>query len=267
MKSADILVVDDEQVVRDAVIKICSLDNYKVDSASTVAQALEKLKSNYYEIIVCDIMMPDGDGFTILDLVHDKNINSTIIMMTGYSTVENAVKSLYKGAVDFIPKPFTVDELLNSIFRANKYQQIKIKLNELSLQKKNGELLYVNCPAKYFRLGYSSWMFQERDGSVLTGVCDLFLKTIDTVKKIEFMENESEIIQGISCAEIISSDGRVHKLLSPVSGRIIEVNENLNSNFSLVEKDPYFDGWIYKVIPEDIGYEQKLLTPCSSDRL
>jgi FixJ family two-component response regulator/glycine cleavage system H lipoate-binding protein len=266
-KTSDILVIDDEQVVIDAVIKICSLDNYSVDTASTVTQALEKIGHNKYGIIISDIMMPDGDGFQVLDELHNRNVDSAIIMMTGFSTVENAVNSLYKGAIDFIPKPFTVDELLNSVFRANKYQKIKVRQEQMSMQKRNGEILYVNCPAKYFRLGYSSWMYQERDGSVLTGVCDLFLKTIDSVKEIEFAEPESEIVQGISCSTITSGDERVHKILSPVSGRIVEVNNNLKTNSSLVEKDPYFEGWMYRVIPMDIGYEQKLLTPCSSDRL
>ena len=266
-KTSDILVIDDEQVVIDAVIKICALDNYTVDVAMTVSQAIEKLSHNNYEIIISDIMMPDGDGFQILDEAHNRNLDSAIIMMTGFSTVENAVNSLYKGAIDFIPKPFTVDELLNSVFRANKYRKIISKLNQMSMKNQNGEILYVNCPAKYFRLGYSSWMCQERDGSVLIGVCDLFLKTIDSVKEIEFREPESEIVQGISCATITSSDDRVHKILSPVSGRIVEVNNNLKASSSLIEKDPYFEGWIYRVIPMDIGYEQKLLIPCSSDRL
>ena len=56
-------------------------------------------------------------------------------MMTGYSTVENAVNSLYHGAIDFIPKPFTVDELLSSVYRANKYQEIK-KKQEQALRTK-----------------------------------------------------------------------------------------------------------------------------------
>ena len=55
-------------------------------------------------------MMPDGNGFLILDELTKRNSESAVIMMTGYSTVENAVNSLYKGAIDFIPKPFTVDE-------------------------------------------------------------------------------------------------------------------------------------------------------------
>ena len=117
------------------------------------------------------------------------------------------------------------------------------------------------------RLGYASWMFEERDGSVLIGVCDLFLKTIESVKEIELQKPEEEVMQGISCISITSITERTHKVLSPVSGRIVEVNENLLANLSLIEKDPYFEGWVYRVIPTDIGYEKKHLIMSSSELL
>jgi len=264
---ADILIIDDELVVKDAVKKICALDNYSVETAANVKSAIDKISKTFFPIIVCDIMMPDGDGFQILDELHNRNIESSVIMTTGYSTVENAVTSLYKGAIDFIPKPFTVDELLSSVYRANKYQQIKNRQKFLQLQNKNEELLFVNCPVKYHRLGYASWMFKERDGSVLIGVCDLFLKTIETVKEIEVLQSDEELMQGISCVSFISTDGRTHKLLSPISGRIVEVNQNIKMNASLIEKDPYFEGWIYRIIPSDIDYEQKHLIMGSSELL
>lgn len=266
-KGSDILVIDDEQVIIDAVAKICSLDNYSVDAALTVKTAIEKILKNYYPIIICDIMMPDGDGFQILAELRRKNINSTVIMMTGYSTVENAVNSLYKGSVDFIPKPFTVDELLGSVNRATNYQNIKDKQKQLLINKNNDELLYVTCPSKYLRLGYFTWIYQEREGSVLVGVCDLFIKTIESIQKIEFQNVEDEIVQGICCASIKCSDDRIHKILSPLSGRIVGVNENIKNNPSLIEKDPYFEGWIYRIIPANLDYEIKYLIPCSSDRL
>jgi CheY-like chemotaxis protein len=65
-KTSDILVIDDEQVIIDAVVKICALDNYTVDTALNYKEAVEKISKNYYPIILCDIMMPDGDGFQIL---------------------------------------------------------------------------------------------------------------------------------------------------------------------------------------------------------
>lgn len=265
--SPNILVIDDEQVITDAVVKICSLENYSVETSLNVQTATEKLSKKYYPIIVCDIMMHDGDGFQILEYLRNNHIDSALIMMTGYSTVENAVNSLYQGAVDFIPKPFTVDELLNSVYRANKYQEIKNKQALLSKQPMAQSLLYVTCPAKYLSLGYSSWMYQENDGSVLIGVCDLFLKTIESVKEIEFLKTDEEIAQGVCCVVIASGDERTHKVLSPVSGRIIDVNHSLNLHTNIIEKDPYFEGWIYRVIPTDIEYETKHLIPYHSDRL
>ncbi len=266
-KTANILVIDDEKVIIDGVVKICSLENYSIDVALNIKTAIEKISKKYYSVIICDIMMPDGDGFQVLNELQTRNIDSALIMMTGYSTVENAVNSLYRGAIDFIPKPFTVDELLSSIYRANKYQQIKEKQKQSSRDNHKVELFYVECPSKYYRLGRSSWLFEERDGSVLIGVCDFFLSTIDSITEIEFLELEEEIAQGISCLTIKSSDERIHKIHSPVSGRIIDVNKNLKLVSNLIEKDPYFEGWVYRVIPHDLGYEIKNLVPCSSDRM
>lgn len=263
--AADILVIEDEKVIIDGIVKTCSLENYTIDSVQNASDAIEKISKNHYPVIICDIMMPDGDGFQILKEIREKKIDSALIMMTGYSTVENAVHSLSRGAIDFIPKPFTVDELLSSVYRARRYHQIKEKQKQPSGGVNEASLFYVACPAKYYRMGHSSWLLEEKDGSVLIGVCDFFLATINSVAEIETLELESEIAQGMSCLAIKDRDDRMHKIHSPVSGRIIEVNKNLRSVSNLIEKDPYIDGWVYRVIPNDLGYEIKNLTPCSSD--
>ena len=110
-------------------------------------------------------------------------------------------------------------------------------------------------------------MVQEREGSVLVGVCDLFIKTFESVREIELQNLDEEIAQGICCVSFTSVKDRIHKLLAPISGRIVELNNNLITNPNLVEKDPFFEGWIYRVIPTNIDYEVKHLIPCSSDRL
>jgi DNA-binding NtrC family response regulator len=116
-KKAKILLIDDEQVVLDAVSKIASLERWEVDAVLNVQDGLNKLSSNKYELILSDIMMPDKDGFQLLEALYSMQINIPVIMITGYSTVENAVKSLYNGAIDFIPKPFTYEEITSSICR------------------------------------------------------------------------------------------------------------------------------------------------------
>ncbi len=266
-KQFDILIIDDEQVVADAVNKICSAEGYKVDISIEANDALVKIDKNNYRLIISDIMMPEMDGFQFLEEVSKKKILTPVIMTTGYSTVENAVKSLYNGAIDFVPKPFTADELISSVSRGLRYLEIQKKIFESKNKIDDPSIIYVPCPAKYFRLGYASWASLDNTGSIVVGVTDLFLKTIESINEIELQKIDDEIVQGNTCSQIKSKEELVHFVLSPVSGRIIEMNERLLTDTSIVEKDPYFNGWFYRIIPSDSEYELKHLIPCSSDRL
>ena len=262
-----ILVVDDERVILDAVEKICTAEGFTVDLSIDAKDALNKIKKKSYDLILCDIMMPEIDGFKFLEELNNLKIYTPLIMTTGYSTVENAVNSLYRGAVDFIPKPFTADELLNSILRAIKYFKIQKRIKEQEIPGSDNSLIYVPCPAKYSRLGYASWVSLENKGTALIGITDLFLKTIDSIKGIEFIKTEDETIQGVACVHFLCIDNLIHPVLAPLSGRIIERNEALLKDITILEKDPYFQGWIYRIIPNETEYELKHLIPCSSDRI
>jgi len=266
-KQFDILVVDDESVIINAVDKICSAEGLKVDTSTDAGDALLKVEKNSYRLIISDIMMPDLDGFQFLDTLLKMKIKTPVIITTGFSTVENAVKSLYNGAIDFIPKPFSADELLSSVSRGLKYVDIQKKLIESKISVNDSSIIYVPCPAKYFRLGYASWAAAGNSGSVLTGVTDLFLRTIDSISEIELLSVDNEIVQGNACATVKSKDDLVHTVLSPVSGKILERNTRLLTDTSIVEKDPYFNGWFYRIIPSDNEFELTQLIPCSSDRL
>jgi glycine cleavage system H protein len=102
---------------------------------------------------------------------------------------------------------------------------------------------------------------------VLLGVTDLFVKTIDAIQGIVLRSPGDEAIQGSSCATITAVDGLDHGVLSPVSGRIVEVNRALASAPTVMERDPYFDGWFYRVLPSELEYDLQHLTSCSSDRM
>jgi DNA-binding NtrC family response regulator len=129
-KDTIILIIDDEQVILDAVTKIALSEGWEVDAVLNVKDGLNKLKINKYSLILSDIMMPEMDGFQLLEELYVKQIDIPVIMITGYSTVENAVKSLYKGAIDFIPKPFTIDELVSTMYRGLEYRNIQKKFRE-----------------------------------------------------------------------------------------------------------------------------------------
>jgi len=263
----DILIIDDEQVILDAVVRICSTEQLKVDVATDAHNALAKMKKNHYRLIICDIMLPVMDGFELLEKIKPLEISTAFIMTTGYTTIENAVKSLYLGAIDFLPKPFTSDEFWSAIKRGFKYLEIRKKKLHQKKERTDNLILYVPCPARYFRLGYGSWLDQDYTGSVVVGITDLFLKTVDSVENISLMEKDQEILQGNPCAVLVTRDGIQHGILAPISGRIIKKNIRLEDEVTLIEKDPFFNGWLYQVIPDDLNYQMKYLIPGGSEEL
>jgi DNA-binding response OmpR family regulator len=257
----DILIIDDEQVVIDSVKRVCDINNYKIDYALDAETALLKIDMNKFRIIISDIMMPEMDGFQFLSELRNRNIDTPVIITSGYSTIENAVRSLYSGALDFIPKPFTFDEIVSVIKRCIKYRELTDpQINSSS------SIVYVPCPVKYYRLGYSCWVNEFNEGSVSIGATDIFIKTLENITMLEFLENDTTINQAEPIVKIFSDDGTVNQLYSAISGRIIESNQKLLNDINLLEKDPYFAGWLYRIIPSQLELEMSMLTPCSSDR-
>lgn len=262
----DILVVDDEVVVLDAVSKICQFNQLTIDRAIDGSVAIDKIKSHNYKVVLCDIMMPQLDGFQFLKEFTKINSTTPIIITSGFSTNENAVKVLQDGAFDFIAKPFSFEELSNTISRALNYQKHYLSVSENKIEN-SVHSLYVACPPHYYRLGYLSWAKREKDGAARVGIVNLYFQLIETPKEIIFQKEESRIYQGSDLLTIISADGSEHTVLSPLSGKIIEINKNIIDDFDLIGKDPYFGGWLYHILPDDLDNELLQLVPCSSDRV
>jgi CheY-like chemotaxis protein/glycine cleavage system H lipoate-binding protein len=259
----DILVIDDEDVVLEAVSHICTAEGMRTETAHDGTTALRALEHHRFRLVLCDIMMPMMDGFQVLEQVQRRFPETPVIISTGFSTVENAVKSLYAGAIDFIPKPFTADELLSSISRGLRYREF------INLRRPDGtvdpSMFTVPCPPRYYRLGYMSWVALENDGTALIGISHAFARTIDQISGFDFIEEQEDIVQGIHCARVRTVPGMTHTILSPISGRVIMKNPELEANPNVVEKDPYFAGWLYRVIPSEPEYELAHLIPCGSD--
>ena len=266
-QTADILVVDDEQVILDAVTKICSAEGYRVVSTADAREAERLIGSGSFTVMLCDIMMPQMDGFQLLAVAQKRAPMMPVVMATGFSTVENAVRSLHEGAIDFVPKPFTSDELLSAVGRALRLRAIRQSVRTTGSGPLDSSLLIVPCPPKCHRLGYSSWVSLEEDGTALIGTTHLFTKIVEHMEGLELLGVNEEIAQGTACAQIRTVDGLVHPVLAPVSGRIIECNQPVVASPASLEKDPYFDGWLYRLIPSDVEYEVPQLTSCSSGDL
>ncbi|HET8747077.1 MAG TPA: sigma-54 dependent transcriptional regulator [Ramlibacter sp.] len=121
---ARILIVDDEDIVLRSCTRILDGDPYQVDSVLDPWEALRRIDENGYDIVVLDIMMPNIDGLQVLQHVKERHPDVDVIMMTGLSQIQTAVKAMKLGAFDYLPKPFDPDELKMVVDRAIERQRL-----------------------------------------------------------------------------------------------------------------------------------------------
>jgi DNA-binding response OmpR family regulator len=112
--SKNILVIDDEVAVNNNIRKILAKKGYHVDQAVTKNEALAKIQAKSYKLVLLDLKIPEVRGLELLKAVRDKNPETKVIIITGYASIETAVESARMGAFDYLPKPFTPNEIRNA---------------------------------------------------------------------------------------------------------------------------------------------------------
>lgn len=115
---AEILVIDDEVTVNNNIRKILSKKGYTVDQAFTKNEALEKIEQQAYSLVLLDLKIPDVKDLELLKDIRDRRPETMVIIITGYASIETAVESSRMGVIDYLPKPFTPDEVRNAAERA-----------------------------------------------------------------------------------------------------------------------------------------------------
>lgn len=118
MSEENVLVVDDEAVIRDVCEQILESDGYKVTTAASGKEALHLVSEHSFDAVVTDIMMPDMSGLELLEVIKRTSMNVSTIVITGLGTFEMATQSDRLGAREFVVKPFTPDELSEAVRKA-----------------------------------------------------------------------------------------------------------------------------------------------------
>ena len=118
MKKKKILVVDDEQDVRETLESVLSKLDYDPIVASGGKEALEMIRQNKVDVVLSDLYMPEMGGIELLKRVKTENRNIVFLMITAHPTIETAVDAIKKGAYDYLTKPFHIDEVKMKLNRA-----------------------------------------------------------------------------------------------------------------------------------------------------
>ena len=131
---AYILVIDDEKSIRNTLQEILEYENHKVELATNGPEGIELFEKNEFDVVLCDIKMPEMDGIEVLERILEKSNDVPVIMISGHGNIDTAVEAIKKGAYDFIEKPLDLNRLLVTI--RNAMERIDLVTQTKVLKKK-----------------------------------------------------------------------------------------------------------------------------------
>jgi two-component system, sensor histidine kinase and response regulator len=119
----NILIIDDEDIVLKSCLRILKDETYEIDTVMSGDEGIKRVEAKVYDIVITDLKMPGMSGMEVLANLRKNRPDITVIIFTGYATVENAREALKAGAFDYIPKPFTSEELRSVVDNAVKSRE------------------------------------------------------------------------------------------------------------------------------------------------
>jgi DNA-binding NtrC family response regulator len=150
MSKARILIIEDEKLIRWTLRQQFNEQGYNVDEAAAASEGLTKLADETFDLVMLDYKLPDMTGLEVLRKLRETDKDIVVLMMTAYSNVENAVEAMKLGAIDYVGKPFKMDELLLTVAKALETTRLKRELRDLraKLQDEYGfDRILGRCPA------------------------------------------------------------------------------------------------------------------------
>lgn len=248
--AARILCVDDEAVILDSFRKILVPDGYSVDTVQTGQEALGLVQTRHYDFVFTDLKMPAMDGVEVVKSVKHMRPDIDLVIITGFATVETAVQCMKYGALDYVQKPFTEEELLAFVKKAlirrkdNIQKQLKpavsITYSSETGRSRTGEF---SIPGGVLISQGHCWAGLSQDGAVKVGLDDFAKKLIGAVDRIELPSVGMTVKAGQQLFSIRQKH-RSAQFHSPVSGRVVKVNMALSEDCGGLELTPYYANWI-----------------------
>ena len=144
-KTASILVVDDEPLIRATLVEYLTQEGFRVTAAETGEEALALAAEHTFDVALCDVQLPGIDGIEVLEGLLKLNPLTFVVLITAYATVENAVEAFQRGAQDYLMKPILLDEVLGKVRRLLAYRELFLEnqglRRELNRAQDPGEIV------------------------------------------------------------------------------------------------------------------------------
>ncbi len=258
---AHILAVDDEPVVLESFRKILTLEGYSIDTVETAQEALGLVRKHDYDFVFTDLKMPGMDGLDLTKAVRHVRPDIDVVMITGYGTIESAVDTMRFGAMDYVEKPFTPDELaaftskclIRRQDRIEKETAPRVQLVTAAVEESHAPNV-INVPGGIYVAPEHTWVGIDITGEARIGLDDFALKSLEDIKDVDFPTQGSHIRKGEPLFTLRRGE-RTLTFPSPLTGKVTGVNHDLTYYLELVTRRPFALGWICCLEPTRLSQE------------
>jgi CheY-like chemotaxis protein len=258
---ARILAVDDEEIILNSFRKVLVYAGYSIDTVEKGAEALGLIRRNDYDFLFTDLKMPGMDGVELTKAVKHLRPDIDVIVITGYASIETAVETVKVGAMDYVEKPFTEDELLGFLKtalikrqdRLEKQMRHKVRLIKPGTRESKSKF-ELNVPAGVFVSKQHAWAKIEMNGSVRIGPDDLIRKIFEKIDHVDLPETEQTIKKGETLFAINYGDYKL-EMPSPLSGKVTSVNSEHTEHPEWLAIKPFELSWMCRIEPSNLAEE------------
>jgi DNA-binding response OmpR family regulator len=199
---ARILVVDDEEKVCQSLEEILRLENYQVAAVTSGADALSVLRVDNFDLVLLDLKMPGVDGIDVLRSIRSNNPETRVILLTGHGSLETAIEALRLGANDYLLKPASSGEILNSVERALSARAEQIRKRQLLEQ-----------------LGVSLQRLKDIEGLENTSAVNHAVLSLENGVVVDFIRRE--VYRGSTRVILTPTEGKLFKILAENRGHVM----------------------------------------------
>jgi len=258
---ARILAVDDEAIILDSFRKILVVAGYSIDTVEKGREALGLILKRDYDFVFTDLKMPEMDGLEVTKAVKHLRPDIDVIVITGYASIETAVETMKYGAMDYVQKPFTEDELIDFFNKCRikrldgieRQMKPTVRLITPST-KESGSQHEFNVPAGIFVSQNHTWVNVEMNGTARIGIDDFVRKTISKIDEVELPKLNKEVKKG-ELLFSIKQNSHAIGISSPISGKITLINTEHIEHPELIAVNPFELSWMCCIEPSNLSEE------------
>ncbi len=236
-----IIVIDDDPVMRLSCFKILNKEGYQVDTFEDGEQGLVQIHQQKPDLLVVDLKMPKIGGMEVIKTVHEIDAEICIVVITGYATIGTAVEAMKAGAYDFLPKPFTPDELRIIVKRGLERTLLARKSIQLKQEKENLERRFVTFVSHQLQSPLSAVQQYLEVLNHLENTPDKILlqkqwinRSISRIKELKEIVNDWLIISKIESGKLTECTGPVK--IEPVLKNTIDGLDSMIQEKKIVVK-------------------------------